>query len=178
MRIVDMHCDTISTLYDKRAGGAAGESLRKNTGHVDLERMAGAGYLLQNFALFVKYDKGADQAEDPWERMCRLYGYYREELAENRDIIEQVLSYEDIEKNRAAGKMSALLTVEEGAVCKGEPDKLRRLYDMGVRMLTLTWNFPNELGFPVFCREWRDNREKYLHTPNPAGGLTERGKSV
>ena len=140
--------------------------------------MAGAGYLLQNFALFVKYDREAEQAVDPWERVCRLYGYYREQLEENRDIIGQVLSYEDIGKNHAQGKMSALLTVEEGAVCRGEPEKLRRLYDMGVRMLTLTWNFPNELGFPAFCREWREDRERYLHTPNPAGGLTERGKSV
>lgn len=47
-----------------------------------------------------------------------------------------------------AGKLSSLLTVEEGAVCKGDVGKLRALYRIGVRMLTLTWNYPNELGHP------------------------------
>ena len=44
--------------------------------------------------------------------------------------------------------MSALLTLEEGAVCEGSMEKLHAFYDRGVRMMTLTWNFPNEIGFP------------------------------
>ena len=51
--IIDMHCDTISALYDKEKAGEL-VSLRKNTGHVDLCRMKSSGYLLQNFALFVE----------------------------------------------------------------------------------------------------------------------------
>lgn len=102
--------------------------------------------------------------------------------------------------------MSAMLTVEEGGVCKGELDKLRRLYEMGVRMLTLTWNFDNEIGHPNYdpqrkpglvhakaewkkCEtgtpQWREKRRElqrltddYLHTPNLTGGLTERGREM
>ena len=44
--------------------------------------------------------------------------------------------------------MSAMLTLEEGGICQGELSCLRDLYRMGARMMTLTWNFPNELGFP------------------------------
>ena len=71
--------------------------------------------------------------------------------------------------------MSAMLTVEEGAVCKGEIEKLRSLYDMGVRMLTLTWNYPNELGYPNLKRE-RKGCEDYFFTPNEECGLTETGR--
>lgn len=160
--IADMHCDTVSALYDGKAEGAGGD-LRDNGGHVDLLRMKESGYLLQNFALFVELKKDGD----PWERVCSLYGYYREELGKNSDLLAPVLAFSDIAENEAAGKMSALLTVEEGAVCKGNPDKLRALYDMGVRMLTLTWNYENELGFPNYVK---------TGAPNLEGGLTARGR--
>ena len=181
MRFADMHCDTISRLFGLKEEGKQ-EGLRENGGHVDLLRMRKGGYLLQNFALFVELERDGD----PWERVCGLRAFYAEEMEANADLIAPVLKFSDIAANEAAGKMSALLTVEEGAVCKGEPEKLRTLYDMGVRMLTLTWNFPNELGEPNFDRElmkeYRRRKdqasfERFFHTPNLEGGLTERGRA-
>ena len=191
-----MHCDTVSTLLDEKKRGQRAK-LRRNRFHVDLTRLKESRYMVQNFALFVNLG----QQEDPWERVLELYGYYREELEKNKDIMAPVYRFSDIGENDAAGRLSALLTVEEGAVCKGEPEKLRKLYEMGVRMLTLTWNFDNELGHPNFdCRlkeEWkrvseawkrqgqenpegeralREARDVFLHTPNLIGGLTERGR--
>ena len=143
MKIIDMHCDTISELADR------GGELWKNSGHLDLKRMQESGYLLQNFALFVDIGKCTPT---PWERVCALYEVYRTELEKNKNRIVPVLCYEDILKNEACGKLSALLTVEEGAVCGGSLERLRELYDMGVRMLTLTWNYRNELGWPATRR--------------------------
>lgn len=199
MRIVDMHCDTISRLLDLKSKGKR-EGLRENQGHLDLLRMQRAGYLLQNFALFV----GMKEGEDPWEKVCALYGLYREQMEENGDLIAPVLRFGDIAANEAAGKLSSLLTVEEGGVCKGDPAKLRELYEMGVRMLTLTWNFTNELGEPnldgALSAKARELRRRLrecpresgeykrlqeeagpvfaacAHTPNLTGGLTERGR--
>ena len=72
--------------------------------------------------------------------------------------------------------MSAMLTVEEWAVCKGDISKLHQLYDMGVRMLTLTWNYPNELGAPNLNSTKRKEADNYLFTPNTRDGLTEVGR--
>lgn len=195
MNIVDMHCDTISELLNHRRRGEVC-NLRENMFHIDLKRMGESGYLLQNFALFV--DTGAGLS--PWDEVCALYEVYREELEANADILAPVYTFEDIGKNRAMGKMSALLTVEEGAVCQGEPGKLEQLYEMGVRMLTLTWNYPNELGYPNLdsrvgkqvwgnCRRLREGGcteeertdiqtalMRYLCTPDMERGLTERGR--
>lgn len=159
MNVVDMHCDTISVIRDKRMQGEEIE-LRENSGHLDLERMKRSGYLLQNFALYVDHGNG----ENSWEEVCALYRLYEEEMKKNRDLIRQVLCFEDIAANEAAGYLSAMLTVEEGAVCQGEIEKLRKLYDMGVRMLTLTWNYPNEIGYPNMDsargrKVWEANRE-------------------
>ena len=185
MNIVDMHCDTISRLASPDVE-KKGETLWENQGHLDLKRMKETGYLLQNFALFVEGEKDGD----PWERVKLLYRKYREELERNEKWIAPVSCFSDIERNRKAGKMSALLTVEEGAVCQGEIAKLEQLYQWGVRMLTLTWNFTNELGEPNFDRKLlakfyestersvqrQEAFDRYFHTPNVSGGLTERGK--
>lgn len=168
MRIADMHCDTISEiLKHKRLGEDC--SLRDNSLHVDLERMRRSGYLIQNFALFVQARKCQ---LTPWDEVCALYEVYRQELLSNEEILAPVHAYEDIECNRSAGKLSALLTVEEGAVCGGDVEKLRRLYEMGVRMMTLTWNFANELGWPNINLDG----EVDLYRPDTTHGLTPKGK--
>ncbi len=141
MRIADMHCDTIGELLRKEREGSD-VSLRHNDLHLDLERMAGAGYVIQNFALFVPISK----VEDPWQELLSMEKLYREELCKNSDLIVPVTSYEELEQNCAGGKMSAMLTVEDGGVCAGSPERLEALYAMGVRMVTLTWNHSNELG--------------------------------
>ncbi len=201
MKVIDMHCDTIYRLLCLEEQGKP-ESLRQNEGQLDLLRMRASRYLIQNFAMFVELDRDGD----PWERVCRLYRHYQMELERNRDILAPVLCYGDIAANEAAGKLSAMLTVEEGGVCKGEIGKLRRLYEMGVRMMTLTWNFPNEIGFPNFdlelgkkaseakeswerCEQGTEEYgrkqqeaqaafEAFNHTCNTVGGLTEKGKEL
>lgn len=185
MKVVDMHCDTISRLWKLRQQGEE-EGLLENSGHVDVRKLQKGGYLLQNFALFIEKKKCAD----PWENVLQLYEVYEQELEKNRDRLAPVYCYADIEKNRKEGKISALLTVEEGAVCKGDLGKLQTLYEKGVRMLTLTWNYPNELGYPNLdsdrgreIRSSAQDREPaerdamvkgFLNTPEKRG-LTETG---
>ena len=143
MKVVDMHCDTIGELWKAEKAGKP-ISLRSNSLHIDLEKMQKGDYLLQNFAMFVFLGR----EKDPLVNVLEMIDVYNRAMAENADIIGPVLNYEDIEKNRAAGKLSGMLTIEEGAVLKGNPYVVRSLYQLGVRMLTLTWNFENEIGYP------------------------------
>ena len=143
MKVVDMHCDTISEIYERRKKGE-NLDLRKNGLHLDLEKMKKGDYFLQNFALFT----ALKNVERPFEHTCRLAETFCEEREANKDLIGVVKTYEDIEENWKKGKMSALLTIEEGGVCQGDLMLLRFFYHLGVRMMTLTWNYPNELGYP------------------------------
>lgn len=152
--IIDMHCDTISEI---RCRQAAGEEcgLRKNGLHIDAERLSAGGYLLQCFALYVNLRgcggmdaQGALWPERAWEDLLELYRVYQRELENCANLLQPVRSIAELEQCRQAGKVGAMLTVEEGGVCGGSLERLEKLYDMGVRMLTLTWNYPNELGHP------------------------------
>ena len=149
MKTIDMHCDTIFELQKQ------GVSLKENDLHIDLKKLKEADSLVQNFALYVPLRELDENHKDitpadknPLKDVLTLADIYYNELEANKDSIAPVFTYEDIEKNAKAGKISALLTVEEGGVCLGDLSVLRMLYRLGVRMMTLTWNFPNEIGFP------------------------------
>ncbi len=143
MKVIDMHCDTLSELMLAENRGEHLE-LRKNRLHVDLEKMQKGDYLLQNFALFIDLHRDGE----PTAALLRMIDIYYNELEKNTGLIAPVLSASDIEKNAAAGRMSALLTMEEGAPCRGKVSFLRDFYRLGVRMMALTWNYENEIGWP------------------------------
>ena len=141
MKIADMHSDTICQLLKKRREGTA-DCLAKSSLHMDLEKMQKADYLLQNFSLFVEQG----ECENPYEEAKAEYAVFVEEMEKNKDVISQVFTYEDIVKNQAEGKISALLTLEEGEVCLGEIEKLEEFYGYGARMVAMVWNFCNSLS--------------------------------
>lgn len=168
MKVIDMHCDTISQIwYDRRENKEL--VLRKNDLHIDLQKMQKGDYLLQNFAMFVNLDSGMD----PLQSVLDLIDIFYVEMEANNDLIGAVRTYQDMEQNRLAGKMSAMLTIEEGGVCKGDLGILRMLYRMGARMMTLTWNFENELAYPNQVPQ--DVEQVYPFEPDMIHGLKERG---
>ncbi|MCR5068112.1 MAG: dipeptidase [Erysipelotrichaceae bacterium] len=139
-QIIDMHCDTITALYH------SGKDFVDNDLHISLNKLEQGGYIAQCFAMFV-YLEGNDH---PFETCNRYIDKYDEVITQNSGRIRRALSAEDIERNAEEGFISAILTTEEGAVLEGKPENIDRLYDRGVRMMTLTWNFENELGYPNY----------------------------
>ncbi|MCI9047845.1 MAG: membrane dipeptidase [Hungatella sp.] len=167
MKAADMHCDTIYELYeDHKNGGNA--SIRSNSLHLDLEKMAKGGYCLQNFAIFVHLEK----QEKPFECAMEMIDTFYQEMEANKDLIGVVKNCREMEENQAKGRLSAMLTLEEGGACQGKLSYLRDFYRLGVRMMTLTWNFPNQLGHPN--RIIMEGPKKGCY-PDTEHGLTETG---
>lgn len=162
MKYVDMHCDTITNLY--RENGA----LRKNDLHIDIEKMEKGECLLQNFAVFTYLPK--QDSAFTWAAI----DYYYRQLEANKDKIRAVYTYDDILKNEEEGLISGLLTLEEGAVIDGDLKNLERYYDAGVRMIALTWNFENGIGYPNFTPS-KDSNEDILRKTDKEHGLTDFG---
>ena len=139
MGLIDLHCDTIMLLMDQENVG-----LRQNDLSIDSEKLKGAESLAQFFALYVdmgKYSK-------PFEEGLRMADRFYQELDKNKDLIAWAGNGAEIRQNQLEGKISAMLSIEEGGVLAGKLEHLRTFYRLGVRMITLTWNYPNEIGFP------------------------------
>ena len=69
-------------------------------------------------------------------------------MAEASDRIRPALSPADIEANHREGYLSSILTVEDCVEIDGVLDRFDEVYADGVRMMTLTWNYENCIGFP------------------------------
>lgn len=166
MKVADLHCDTISELLRKQRAGVK-ETLYENTLHMDLLRMQQGEYLLQNFAMFVHQP----ETDNPYEECKAQYHLFSQEMERQKAHISWIRSAGDLKQSMEEGKMSALLTIEEGEVCEGDIEKLKEFYNLGVRMMTLVWNYDNSLSTaavgaaPVRPRTYHGHRE----------GLTETG---
>lgn len=166
MKVFDLHCDTLSELRRAEMRGD-GQTFAHNNGHIDLEKLEKGDYMLQCFAAFVNLADPTPGA-DPLVTALEEIDVFKRMMERYSDRIAPVYRPEDIRKNAEAGKISGMLTIEEAGCCKGSLGVLRRLQELGVRMMTLTWNYPNELAAP---------------NANPGGplvantetGLTERG---
>lgn len=148
MRIVDLHCDTVHELNKLRVAGEH-YNLYKREGHLDIEKMQAGGYLVQCFAAYVHMPS----VESPYQQGKTLANLYRQLCAEYSPYIAPVYHFSDIVENAKKGLISGILTIEEGGVLEGSLEKLREFYEYGVRMITLTWNYPNEIGFPGCLEE-------------------------
>lgn len=182
--IIDMHCDTISEIRHRRKEKGEECGLRENGMHIDALRLRESGYLLQCFALYVNLrgcggidERGEAHPDRAWEDLQELYRLYRQELSRNQDILQSVEGPDGLESCRRTGKVGALLTVEEGGVCGGSLRRLEELRDMGVRMMTLTWNFPNELGRPNIDGLSPRHGYESLFQADMEHGLTETGRA-
>ena len=141
MAFIDLHCDTVSLLLER------GKTLANNDLSVSIPKLQTSDVICQFFAMFVNLEKffNTDQA---FSHVMQMYQVFLREMYNNSGEIAFVRSASAFEKNLRHGKISAILTVEEGGVCGSNLERLYILYEMGVRLITLTWNFENALGFP------------------------------
>lgn len=162
MKYIDMHCDTITALYKSNG------DLLHNDLHNDLKKMKDGECMLQNFAIFT------DISSEDSSFTKNSIEYYYKQLDRNKDLIRPVYTYEDILNNDRNGLISSLLTLEEGSVIDGDLSNLDWYYKQGVRMITLTWNYPNGIGHPNFVYDESQYKDR-LHQINEKDGLTDFG---
>jgi len=151
MLICDLHCD----LPDKVVEG---KRISSNKEHWAEDKLKKENTYVQVFAHYV--DKNRHK---PYDRVCAMLKAFINELA--KTDIRIVTTYKDLEKNIAEGKTSAILAIEGGEALDGKLENVRHFYNLGVRFLTLTWNYSNQLG--QSSTPWCENAP-----------LTEFGKQV
>lgn len=145
MRLIDMHCDTFWLMMRTQGIG-----LQKNDLCIDIEKMKAAGSMAQFFASFIHMSgfEGGNAVEEAYQHALDMIAYGKAELAKCSDSIVIARNYDELIANCDSGKMSAILTVEEGGIINGKMEYLEELYRQGIRLITLTWNYENSIGFP------------------------------
>ncbi len=155
--LFDLHCDTLTrNLYPPHEKET--ETLDNPAFQLALRKAPAGTRWVQCFAVFVP---DRERGEDAIRFFDRAAASFHRQAAAHRDRAADCRSCSDLEAALDAGKCAGVLTVEGGAALAGRLERVKTLYDEGVRMMTLTWNGPNELasghdsgnGFSVFGRE-------------------------
>ena len=157
MRIIDMHCDTLIEGWRKPE-----RSFYDGDTSINLKLLKENGSLLQFFAMYLS--RNEMKTMDPYDILKGIYGYYQTQMEKYSDIIKPVYSAQDVLENEKKGLLSSLLTVEDGVFIDGKIERVQEVYDMGVRLITLMWNFENSVGFPC-----SDDPEAHLKGLKPFG---------
>ena len=156
--VFDLHCDTVTELLGQDL--AAITSLRRNTLHIDLERLKKYPAYVQCFAVWSTTGRPLPKGMKPEDIFWREVSVLQDQIDKNSDLIRQARSGADIRKNQEDGVISAIFTLEGAAGIGFDPAKLEKLHNLGFRMSTLGWNENNAL----------------TGSHKTGGGLTKRGR--
>lgn len=170
--VFDLHCDTALALLGESRNEAG--SLKKNELHIDLERSSRLDGYCQCFACFTT------PMMQEWNKLSPIVVFERElatiqrEVDRNQDLIAFAYSADEVEANRAQGKMSAILTIEGPAGFGFDPALLENLHQIGFRISTLGWNEKNELtGSNVTGGGLTDRGREYIREAQRLGMLVD-----
>lgn len=157
--MIDLHCDTIYALWVNRSS----LSLLSNDLSVDVTKLKEGGVKGQCFALFVPMhqDNQWYGSLRPWEIVNALHDRFLCELEKAKGELTAYRSVSQFEQEKGP---FAILTVEEGGAIEGDVTRIHTLATWGVKIMSLTWNYRNELASP-----------NSLDPKVMSQGLTEKG---
>ena len=151
MRLFDLHCDTLYRAFTEQS------TLFNDEFHISFNKSSGISPYIQCLAIWIPDEyRGKDAVA--------LFDGCAAKLKEQLEASSIVWcrSADDIEFVSKNHRQGIILTVESGAALAGDLHRITELYDIGVRMMTLTWNGSNELGDGIGITE--------------NGGLSEFGR--
>lgn len=138
---IDWHCDSL-TVYEKDNG-----DLYENDMSLDIKRLIKAGSLAQFFAIWLpELGKETIYTDEQYYRM--IYDNFKSCMSQHSEEVTHVKSYKQYIENKAQGRLSAFLTIEDGRILEGSIERLLKLKADGVSLITLTWNYKNCFGSP------------------------------
>jgi membrane dipeptidase len=149
--VFDFHTDLLSRLLEEPLEGFAtgrpqsgfvARHPELNFGHYDLPRMRAGGVRAVVWALYTEDGRG----EDPVVRTLRMIDIAETLAARHGDAIALARTAADVERANAAGKVAAILSIENGIACLDRIELLRTYWRLGVRAMGLVWNGRNAIA--------------------------------
>lgn len=154
--VIDAHSDAFADLANHRAAGRPGRLAQK---HIADWRAGGVNAIVTT--LYTEPEFKPDRA---LRRALAQLGAALAELDETADA-RFCGSRREVEAAVAEGTIALILAMEGAEPIQDEPGSLRVFYELGLRILGLTWNQRNLLA-------------EGIGEERAGGGITERGREV
>lgn len=138
--IVDGHCDTLKEAFKRKISI---EDKRLNFNLVDAKTP-----MIQMMAIYIS----PEEANEGFNIATKVIEKLKWEKQRFKDKVIQVYSSRDIEQIDDK-QIGILLTTENGSVIQRKLENIDRLYDEGVRMMSIVWNRENDLASGALEKE-------------------------
>ena len=153
MKYADMHCDTLTELY------LGGYSINDAPLHISLKNAKTFTPYIQVAAVWTDKSLSDDEAH---ERFFRVTDHFRQDPSVRLGNVRLCQTRSKLDSAVENGIPAFVLAVEGARILSGDITRLRRLYDEGVRLITLQWSDSDCIG-----GAW-----------NTDAGLTDFGRQV
>lgn len=145
MNLFDLHCDTAGECFNKKL------SLYNGNTHINLCKGESLDKWAQFFAIWIPDELRGQAAEEYFEKVLLNF---QNEVKINSDKIKLCQGLSDFKECKTNKKCAAFLACE-GASPFVENEGIYRAKEMGVKLITLTWNAENEIGYG--CQSGNDS---------------------
>ena len=115
-----------------------------------------------NAAIYV--DSGLTEEESLRSAMNQVSAFYRE-LATDGDCFGLATCADDLLRLKSQSKLAVMMSLEGVEPLAGNPDMLHTFYELGVRIMALTWSREN----------WAADGSKLFEQDYVGGGITPKG---
>lgn len=138
MHFFDLHCDTLYRALTEK------KSLDDDSLGVSFKKIFSLSLYAGCFAVWIPDTLRGERAMSFFDKAVNLLeksikqGLYEIDFFRNSNDLKKI-------KNSKSGH-GIILSIEGGAVLGGKLENIYHLYESGVRMMTLTWNGPCEIG--------------------------------
>ena len=137
MKLFDLHCDTAGECCNKK------QPLYDGNLHINLCKGKVLDEWCQLFAIWIPDELRGKSAEEYFDR---IFLNFKNEISKNDSEIKLCKDSGDLKNAVSSHKCAAILTCE-GASPFAENDRIYLAEEYGVKLITLTWNAENEIGF-------------------------------
>lgn len=138
MQLFDLHCDTLYRAATEK------ECLTDNHFHISFKKAQTIRPWIQCMAVWIPDTMRGEQA---FLFVLQCAEMLEQQLKCTGGQIRKIETGREIKKVQEASAAGIVLTVEGGAALAGKLQNIKKLRALGVRMMTLTWNGENELGY-------------------------------
>ncbi|MGI6122851.1 MAG: dipeptidase [Acetivibrionales bacterium] len=135
MFFFDAHCDILSAISEP-------EEFFTNKHHWDAERALSNGPFIQVLSLFAE-GKSEDEIKKKMDAQLATALLTEEKYPERMKIIRKNEELSNWEGSVKSPKIGCIIEAEGAEVLGGSLSELDRLYEAGLRILTLSWNYDN-----------------------------------
>lgn len=137
MNLFDLHCDTAGECFNRKIPLYDGDL------HYNLCKGETLDKECRLFAIWIPDELRGKDAEEYFEKVLLNF---KKEILLNKAKIKLCQGFAELKETEESGKCAAILTCEGASpfACEGG---IQRAKDCGVKLITLTWNGENEIGY-------------------------------